>query len=155
MSVIELLTNDHRKVEAYLHQLTKADESFGTDHEMTEIFNRMKEALTLHSHLEEQYFYPELKDADKTKFLIHEAYQDHQLVKQTLFLLSAFAPNDKRFQEQLTQLKNLITNHVYEEENEIFPLAQELLDANKLEEIGNKIHSLKSDPESSAQMKIA
>ncbi|HEX9960018.1 MAG TPA: hemerythrin domain-containing protein, partial [Pyrinomonadaceae bacterium] len=54
-------------------------------------------------------------------------------------------PGDEDFQELLAQLKDSVQHHVEEEENEMFPKAEELLGEATLETMGDEIEALKGE----------
>jgi hemerythrin superfamily protein len=120
MNAIELLKQDHQQAAAMMQQLAAADEGGqGKDPQHTEIFNDLKQALTLHTRMEEQVFYPAMEEFDEASHLIGEAYREHD------------------------QVDTLLEHHVEEEERDIFPLAQQLCGQQRLEEMGREMEQMK------------
>ncbi len=60
MNAIELLKDDHNKVDR-LFQKVKATEE-GEEHK--ELFKKIKAELDAHAHIEEKIFYPRLREED-------------------------------------------------------------------------------------------
>jgi hemerythrin-like domain-containing protein len=145
MTAIELLEEDHQLAINLIDELESADDDAGTDPTNTETFNQLHEALKLHTRLEEEIFYPALESFDETRDLIKEAYKEHEKVDQLLARLSSKAPNEEEFQENLAELRSSIEQHVEEEEGEIFPKAEELLGASKLEQMGEQMQRAKDN----------
>lgn len=92
MNAIELLKEDHRKALELIGDLEIADDEPGTDPTDTERFNRLKEALELHTKIEEELLYQVMGQVEETRDLIDESYEEHEEVDEILTLLSTKAP---------------------------------------------------------------
>ena len=145
MNAIELLKEDHQMAMSLITELESADEQAGTDATQTETFNKLQQALKLHTRMEEEIFYPALESFDETSDLVTEAYQEHEQVDQLLAQLSSQAPNEEEFQEALAELRSSIEHHVEEEENEMFPQAEQVLGQQRLQEMGQQMQAMKKD----------
>jgi hemerythrin-like domain-containing protein len=137
MNITELLKEDHREVESLISQLEGS-----ADHET---FGKIKNALKMHTKIEEEILYPAMEDFDETEELIDESYQEHDDVDRLLVEMSGTEPQSEDFQDLLAQLKDSIKHHVEEEENELFSNAESLLGAETLEEMGNKAEQMKNE----------
>lgn len=146
MNITELLAEDHREVESLIAELEGGGER--------ETFTKLKNALTLHSQIEEDIYYPALEDFEETEELIDEAYQEHSDVEQLLEDMSAVEPDSEEFQDLLFQLKESINHHVEEEEGQIFPLSERLLGEESLEQMGNDMSKMKSGSKVSQRMGV-
>jgi hemerythrin superfamily protein len=135
MNITDLLREDHRLAENLIAQLEG-----GADHET---FGKLKNALTIHTQIEEDIFYPALEEFDETEDLIDEAYEEHNDVDALLEEMGATEIPSDDFEDLLVQLKDAINHHVEEEENQIFPLSERLLGENTLEEMGNSAEKIK------------
>jgi hemerythrin superfamily protein len=145
MNAIELLKRDHREVTIFIDRLENADDKTGTDPTDTEIFNKLNQTLKLHSRMEEEVFYPALEEFEETKGLIQEAYREHEKVDTLLAQLSTFAPNQREFQELLTELRSNTEGHINKEENELFLRAEELCGEDALEHMGGVMEEIRTD----------
>ena len=148
MNAIEMLKEDHREAMELIEQLelagdaTDADD-VGVEGMPVETFNQLQSALTLHTQLEEKIIYPAMRQFDETRAMIDEAVQEHQQVDQLLDEMTSLAPGDDEFQELLAELRDSIEHHVDEEENELFPKAEELCGQQRLEEMGRQMQEMK------------
>ena len=133
MTAIELLKKDHRKVDDLFAEI----ENGAGD--PTTIFNQIYRELSLHAELEETVFYPELEQRGETSDKVRHSYKEHQEVRTLLEQLAAGNPGSEVWLTQLDQLKESVQHHVEEEENELFPKAQQVLGDNRLTEIGQRI----------------
>ena len=147
MNAIELLKKDHKEASGLMDQIETADKG---DRSAKELFNQLKQALTLHTQIEEQIFYPELKKFDETKDMIPEAFEEHQEVKDILAEMSTLSPSDDEFMDKLTELRDGVDHHVEEEETEMFPKAEKVLGQSRLEELGRQLEEMKKSKSATA-----
>lgn len=146
MNATELLKQDHREVESMIAELEGAgSEGAGGAGSYVNTFQQLKQALTLHTQVEEQILYPALEDFDETTDLIEESYEEHDEVDGILNEMTGLNPGDEEFQELLAELKESIEHHVTEEENELFPQAEQLLGEETLETMGDQIEQMKGE----------
>jgi hemerythrin superfamily protein len=74
--------------------------------------------------------------------VVASAYEDHQAVKEMIGRLRTLDPTGDDFRESMTELKDMVTDHVEEEEEVLFPEAQLKLD---IKTIGMKMQERKQD----------
>ena len=137
MDAISLLKTDHRKVDKIFEELEKSDGN------RERLFNELATELTVHAEIEERLFYPAVKDAEPTKDLVLESYEEH---KQMKMVLSDLGSADKKTEEWKAGLKVLmedVQHHVGEEEKELFPKVSKLLSKQELEDLGKRMEALK------------
>jgi hemerythrin superfamily protein len=144
MNAVDILTKDHREVDALIATLEQAGDSTDSATNYRETFRQMITALSAHMQAEEQIFYPAMRKVDGEEELVEEAYDEHNEVKSLLLQMNELEPSSTEFQENLKQVKAGIQHHVSEEEGEMFPDAQEKLGEQRLQEIGQEIMTLKS-----------
>ncbi len=138
MKATEFLSNDHEEALDLIEELENlTEEELDNDEQL---FNELREALQLHTRMEESFLYPPLEKFDQTRDIIEQSYKEHQTVIQ---LLGRMDPGNDNWEEQLTELRENIEDHVDEEENEMFPLAEGLLGGDRLEEIGRQMEDMK------------
>jgi len=150
MNAIELLMQDHKEASGMMDQLETADKG---DREARNVFLRLNEALTMHTQIEEQIFYPALKNFDETKDLVPEAFEEHQEVKDILEEMTSLNPGDDEFMDKLTELRDSVEHHVEEEESEMFPKAEKVLGQSRLQELGRQMQQMKQSKSSVATNK--
>ena len=136
MNATELLKNDHKEALAIIEQLESAGDGAP---DMT-LFNQLKNALTLHTKLEEKFLYPALQNFDETRDQVEESYEEHREVDE---LLAKMSTPGEEWNDQLDELKDDLEHHIDEEENEMFPKAQTLLGQTRLEEMGRQMQQMK------------
>ncbi len=145
MTATELLKNDHQKVISLIEELETADDEVGMDPTYIETFNHLNELLTMHTHIEEEVFYPAMKEFDESRDLVREFHKEHKEIDRSLAHLATMAPNAEEFQDILSEMRENIERHVDEEENELFPLAEELCGQSRLQTMGRQMQEMKDN----------
>jgi iron-sulfur cluster repair protein YtfE (RIC family) len=133
MLATKLLVKQHRKVEALFEKLEKSSS------DPTELLTELANDLAAHMTIEQEIFYPEVKDVDHDQ--IYESYEEHALAEVALKRLLAADPEANEFKARVTALKELIEHHVKEEEEELFPEVEDKLETEKLEELGKQMEA--------------
>ncbi|HVF89233.1 MAG TPA: hemerythrin domain-containing protein [Blastocatellia bacterium] len=143
MNALEFLKQDHQEALGMMDQLEMSDQETASAQSQMAIFNQLKQALTLHTKMEEQLLYPALQNNEQTGDMISEAYEEHQTVDEILSEMSGMAPSNEEFSDKLAELRENVEHHVEEEENEMFPKAEQILGQHRLEEMGNQMQQMK------------
>ena len=117
---IGLLRADHQLVSGLFSQYEKAR---STPKKM-ELVSQICAELTVHAQVEEEIFYPAVKQALKDKELIPEATVEHATLKDLIAQVDGVAPDGEMFDAKIKVLSEYVKHHVKEEENEIFPKAK-------------------------------
>lgn len=142
MDAIALLTHDHREVEALFKKFEKSgDRAHTTRRDLVE---RMSRELAVHAAIEEQLFYPRLRqEGRRVKDEVLEGLEEHHLIKETLAALQGMDAADERFEARVTVLIEQVRHHVEEEEGEMFPRARRALEPGELRELGEAMEAAK------------
>jgi hemerythrin-like domain-containing protein len=151
MNALDLLKKDHQEAARLMDQIETAVD--GGKNSGVELFNQLKNALTLHTSIEEQVFYPALENHQETRDLVKEAYTEHDEVKNLLSEISGLSPSSNDFINKLTELRDNVEHHVEEEENEMFPKVKQVLSLNQIDEIGRRMLEMKQDKSKTATTK--
>ncbi len=141
MNATELLKQDHQEASGLMDELETADK--GNMSSTKKLFTQLKDALTLHTQIEEQIFYPALEQHEETKDMIGEAFSEHKEVKEMLEEMSTMTPGDDEFMDKLTELRDSVEHHVEEEETEMFPKAERVLGQSRMQELGRQMQQMK------------
>lgn len=134
MKATELLKQQHREVAALFKSALKSDDP----DEQMDLAEEIIEKLTLHATIEEEIFYPAVREAIGTRRGeedVLEAYEEHHVMKLLMEELPNADPAAENFDAKLTVLKEIVQHHVEEEEEEMFPAAEKKLGKAKLEEL--------------------
>lgn len=120
-NAISLLKSDHRMVEDMFKQI----ESTRDDVELAELVVALQTALSVHTRIEEEVFYPALRaSVAEAGDLLDEAAVEHGSAKHFLIDLSTSTNDDRFYRARLKVLKEHINHHVKEEEEKLMPMAE-------------------------------
>lgn len=115
--ILQLLHRDHMKVDGLFFQFARSED----ESEKQSLVEQISLELGLHSKLEEEVVYPEVRDGEEeSETMMDEADTEHHVVKFLLAELGAMKPSDEHYDAKVTVLCELVKHHVEEEEEEIF-----------------------------------
>jgi hemerythrin superfamily protein len=142
--VIEILTTDHREVEAMFTELeTLIQTRSGTDDQLRkDLAEQVTIELVRHAVAEEVVVYPAVQDrvsAEEAERARHE----HAEAEETMKRLERLDPNDDAFDDEIRRLMAEIRTHVAEEEGEMFPRMREVMTQEELTELGGRVEAIK------------
>jgi hypothetical protein len=86
-----------------------------------QIVRRTCMELTIHAQVEEEIFYPAVREAIEDEDLLDEAEVEHASAKELIAQLENMQPGDELFDAKFTVLGEYINHHVKEEQDEMFP----------------------------------
>jgi hemerythrin superfamily protein len=132
MNAIEILKADHDVVEG----LFKEVEATENKTKQKALFKKIKAELDVHAHIEEKIFYPRVLKLKEVKDVTLEGIEEHHQAKMFLREIPKLPGGSERFDPKLSVLMEDIRHHVKEEENEMFPKVQDLIEEAELEKIG-------------------
>jgi hemerythrin superfamily protein len=109
---IALLKADHRQVETWFEEF-EASERKATKKKLAD---QICQALTVHTQIEEEIFYPAFIEATQDEDLHHEAIVEHDGAKKLIAEIEESEPDDEYFDAKVKVLSEMIKHHVKEEE---------------------------------------
>jgi len=137
MNAIDLLTSQHRTIEASMEKLQQG----GMENWDAALFAEVADHLTVHLASEEQIFYPAVK-AKRTEDILLESLEEHLSLKRLLADLLELDPGEQTFEPKFKVLHEQAEHHHEEEEEHLFPKVAKALDAAELEALGDKMSAL-------------
>jgi hemerythrin-like domain-containing protein len=145
VDAIKLLKDDHKKVKNLLEEVDSTTERGVKTRE--ELFGKIKSEMEIHETIEEEIFYPALKEHPKAKDIVLEGYEEHHVVDEIMGELAVTAFDDERWGAKASVMKENIEHHIEEEEGEMFVKAQQLMEDAELEELGSRMEARKKQLE--------
>lgn len=115
-----LLRADHKLVSDLFEQYEKARSSS----KKKDLVARICTELSVHAQVEEEIFYPAVKDALNDDELVPEATVEHAGMKNLIAQVEGEDPDGEMFDAKVKVLSEYVKHHVKEEQNEIFPKAK-------------------------------
>jgi hemerythrin-like domain-containing protein len=143
MDALTLLKNDHDKVKGIMSELEPTTER--AEKTRTELFAKLKSELTVHEIIEEEIFYPTLKQHPKAKDIVLEGYEEHNVVDTVMGEMEALSVEDETWGAKCKVMIENIEHHIEEEEGEMFTKARQVLDTDELEALGQAMEARKTE----------
>jgi hemerythrin superfamily protein len=109
---VALLKADHKQVKTWFEQFEKSRSAKVKQ----ELADDICKALTVHTEIEEEIFYPAFLAATKDKDMHHEAVVEHDGAKKLIAEIERSSPADDYFDSKVHVLSEMIKHHVKEEE---------------------------------------
>ncbi len=132
-----LLEADHKRIR---QQLQRA-ESAATNQRQRQL-QSLKGMLEAHERMEEEVFYPALKDNLAMRDLIMESYAEHHVVDEIMAEIEQTDPNDEMWKARFTAMRENLEQHVDEEESQLLPRARTALTPAELSDLGRRMQQL-------------
>lgn len=153
MDIIELLKKEHEEVSALFQQFFGGGTITRLVNKVTgnrpprrkSIATKICDALAMHTRLEEETFYPEVRatgDGELNK-MVDEADREHTGIKDKIAKARTLLGDDQALDHAMTDMQGDVDHHVREEEHEMFPRLHDLMSEHKLEEIGRRYAAAK------------
>jgi hemerythrin superfamily protein len=117
---VALLRADHAKVQALFDSFEKATK----DSVKEKLAQEICLELTVHTAIEEEIFYPAVREAIKDDDMLDEAEVEHASAKELIAQIEGGSSSDDKWDAKVTVLGEYIRHHVKEEQNEMFPKAK-------------------------------
>jgi len=122
VDAIDLLRQDHDRVAKAFKEFERIDRQ---DAEACRrLVHEACEALKVHTAIEEEIFYPAVREAINDGDLMNEAAVEHETAKMLIDQLDNMAPDDPNYYATFTVLGEYVRHHVKQEQDEIFPAAK-------------------------------
>jgi hemerythrin-like domain-containing protein len=141
MDAVQLLREDHAKVKKILEDLDSTTERGVKTRE--ELFTKVKRALEVHESIEEEIFYPALKEHPKARDIVLEGYEEHHVVDLVMAEILDLPYDDETWGAKCTVMKENVEHHIEEEEGEMFKQARQVFSNEELEDLGVRMQARK------------
>ena len=143
VDAITVLMNDHTSIDQ-LFEAFEAMPAQGAAEQKRELVERMIKELSVHASVEEQIFYPAIREAiPQGDDMVGESLDEHQEVKNILADLDKMSPDEEGFDQKVLVLIENVRHHVQEEEGDILPKLQAAVGNERLVEIGQRMEGAK------------
>jgi len=130
-NVLELLTSQHAELDALIGKIERGKDARAA-------FQEMADKLAAHATIEEKIFYPAVM-SKKLDDLLHESVEEHLEIKRVLADMLMLDNGSDRFMAKLTVLKENLSHHAHEEEEDkMFPMLRRSMAEDELVAIGNR-----------------
>jgi hemerythrin superfamily protein len=131
-TITDMIRFDHSHVMVTFHQFTK-DKSPAVRKALADTICT---ALEIHATLEEEVFYPVMRELDKGEPFVHKAEPEHNDMRRLIAELRRTDAADPRHAKLLLELMRDVIHHVADEETTLLPQAETLMSKARLSELG-------------------
>jgi hypothetical protein len=118
---IGMLKRDHDRVKTLFEQFETAERKA----EKQKIAKQAIQELRVHSAIEEELFYPAVREHLKNG-VMNEADEEHHVAKLLIAELDAMNADNDHFDAKFTVLAESVRHHIKEEENDMLPKSRDL-----------------------------
>jgi hemerythrin-like domain-containing protein len=137
---LALLKEDHHRLEDAFRQFEKLDR-----HDIEacrSLALRVCEALKVHTAIEEDLFYPALREVVDDEEILNEAAVEHETASMLIEQLENMDADDPNYHATFTVLGEYVGHHIREEESDMFPQAKKNID---LDALGARMHARRQE----------
>jgi hemerythrin superfamily protein len=122
VDAIDMLRQDHDKVERAFKEFEKMDRQDAAA--CRRLIESVCEELKTHTILEEEVFYPAVREAIDDEDLMNEAAVEHETAKMLIEQLENMGSDDPNYYATFSVLGEYVRHHIKEESSEMFPAAK-------------------------------
>jgi len=140
---VSLLSADHAEVKQMFETYRQLVDENADDEQRGELARKICSMLTVHAEIEEEIFYPAMRDNFDDELTVDEAEVEHASAKELIEQLEGMDPGDALYDAKVIVLGEYVDHHVQEEENELFPQAEKA--GIDLDELGAELASRKRE----------
>lgn len=141
MNAIALLKADHRVVEQLFDKLDGLTGKSARGKKT--IVDQLVRELSIHVAIEEQIFYPAVREIAGEEEAVLEALEEHGVAKWELDAIQSMDVDDERLDAKLRVLRDVVLHHIEREESEVFPKARHAFGVARLNELGDRLEAAK------------
>lgn len=116
MSLLNLLTTEHREIESHLTQIDAMLERHDAVEKVAHEFENVTALLFAHIEAEEKIVYKRLLDKEPTRDIAFDATAEHQMIVKILSQMQSPVSTDRHWRTLFKSLQDAITTHAREEE---------------------------------------
>ena len=122
----DLLDADHKAVKKMFKEYEELTNSRGRTvaQKKIDLARQICNELTVHAQIEEEIFYPALREATGADELLDEAEAEHQQAKDLIARIQPLRTADHTMDDLVSELARVIEHHVKEEREDLFPKAR-------------------------------
>jgi hypothetical protein len=95
--------------------------------------------------MEEEVFYPPLRENKKTHVIVLEGYQEHHVADLILDELLELPSDSEMWQPKVKVLQENIEHHIEEEEDDMFKKARKVFSEEELEQLGARMEAVRKE----------
>lgn len=119
-NAVDLLDADHKAVKKMFIDYNALCEDAAPAATKRALAEKICQALTVHAQIEEEIFYPAVRQATGDNPLLDEALAEHAAAKEVIAQVRRMKASDDNYDATVQHLAKLIDEHVLEEREQMF-----------------------------------
>lgn len=135
MNIYQSIEQDHHIQRELVNKLL---DTSGDSEERSNLFKQLKSELEAHADAEERYFYVPLIKLDKTQDHARHGIAEHHEIDELMEHLEETDPSSPAWLNYAKDLAHKVKHHLAEEEQDYFPVAEEMLSQDKSEVLADE-----------------
>jgi hemerythrin-like domain-containing protein len=145
MHALDLLIADHNRCRGMFARFKAAQENDDVE-TMSSVALEVIRELEVHMALEEQIFYPAVRDAnEEISDTVDEGEQEHHVAKLLMAELKELPDGDATWVAKMTVLRESVEHHIDEEEDDLFPPLRHRIPTEVWERVAEQFERLKEE----------
>jgi hemerythrin-like domain-containing protein len=145
MNALDLLIADHNRVRGLFKRFRDAHEA-KDDTTAVEVATTIFEELNVHTTIEEDVFYPSVRDtSSEVEETVDEGLQEHHVVKSLMEEIDVVDTAGHEWMAKMMVLIENVEHHAEEEEQELFPKLRSNLSADVLNDLAARLEQRKKE----------
>lgn len=133
MAIFETLKDEHDLLRNQLAKILDLPNSAKVERQ--EGLEELKKTLHSHTLAEEEIVYENMLPIEHLEPEVREGIEEHRLSNQLLIELNTLDVAQAQWEAKVKALKDLLTHHLKEEEEELFAEGRKVFDSKKLQEL--------------------
>jgi len=142
MKATQLLKKDHGAVKKLFAEFARTTSR--APRRRQQLMDKIAEGLEIHSTIEEEIFYPAVKGVRGGKSLVNEAESEHRQVDSLVAEAQGMTIVTNEVAQKVRELRDAVLHHATEEEQEMFPIAEDGL-REQLSDLGEQLAARKKE----------
>jgi hemerythrin-like domain-containing protein len=134
-NIVEILKSEHNLVRRNLKKV------LAKNIVDQEVISQTASAALNHFNCEEKLVFPQFESLPETRRLTFALFEEHGVARKLISDLESGSLDADRWLAKVKVLDDLINAHFKDEEDVVFPKAQELLNAQAFEDIGRRYNN--------------
>jgi hemerythrin superfamily protein len=134
-NIVEILKSEHNLVRTNLKTVLDGN-TVNQD-----IISQTASAALNHFNGEEKLVFPKFESMPETRRLTYALLEEHGVARKLISDLASGSLDADRWMAKVKVLDDLVNAHFNDEETVVFPKAQELLNAQELEDLGRRYNN--------------
>jgi hemerythrin superfamily protein len=151
MKATALLKKDHAAVKKLLTDFGRTTSR--AVRKRQELMDKIAKELEIHTKIEEEIFYPAVKEVPEGRGLVKEAESEHKEVDSLVAEAQGMTMESDEVVQKVLEIRDAVVHHATEEETEMFPVAEAGL-GGRLAELGDEMAARKRELETSGAQKV-